>query len=159
MDTLRTFFRHHAWATLGLIDHCLGLAPELLEEPLPGTRGTIQETLVHLVAADQRYLERADGRSAAIRIHETEETTLAQVRRAFEGQVERWEALLDRAGELDVTIRGRDGTVVPHATDLIWLQAIHHGNDHRTHACTVLGAKGLAVPDLSGWAYWSATHG
>ncbi len=154
MDPLRTFFQHHAWANLRLIDHCAGLPPETLEATVPGTRGTIMTTLVHLVAADQRYLGLMDGQEAAIRIHETESPSLADVRAAAELQAARWEALIDRAPELDVILPRREWADVPHAEDLLFLQAIHHGNDHRTHVCTILGAFGLEVPDLSGWAYW-----
>jgi uncharacterized damage-inducible protein DinB len=158
MDTLHSFFRHHAWATLRLIDHCLELPPERLLDESPGTRGTIWETLTHLVDADQRYLAMAESRTTAAQAHEGQELTLAELRAAFENQASHWEVLVDRAGELDVTVRRWDGTEMRHATDAVLVQAIHHGNDHRTHVCTVLGSKGLEVPDLSGWAYWRATH-
>ncbi len=154
MDPLRTFFQHHAWANLRLIDHCAGLPPETLEATVPGTRGTIMTTLVHLVGADQRYLLPMDGQEAGIRIHETESPSLADVRAAAELQAARWQALIDRARELDVTLSRREWPEVRHAEELLFLQAIHHGNDHRTHVCTILGAHGLEVPDLSGWEYW-----
>jgi hypothetical protein len=63
--------------------------------------------------------------------------------------------LLDRVPELDVTLPARgDRPEMPHATNLIFVQALHHGNDHRTQICTVLSANGYEAPDLSGWAYW-----
>ena len=148
-------FRHHTWATLKVIDHCANLRPEQLAEGVPGTYGSIADTLVHLVAADQRYLHRMDGLAANPRIHETEPATLADLRAAVEAQAGRWEAVVDRAPELDVTIPGNaQWPPAPHAEDLLFLQAIHHGNDHRAHVCTVLGARGLEVPDVDGWAYW-----
>jgi hypothetical protein len=45
-----------------------------------------------------------------------------------------------------------------HAQNLFLLQAIHHGNDHRTHICTVLSVLGLEPPDIDGWSYWAATY-
>jgi uncharacterized damage-inducible protein DinB len=156
MDTLRTLFRHHAWATLRLIDHCRRLPAERLQETVPGTAGPILATLVHLLAADQRYLRHMDGQEAAPRIHESEEATLEDLRAAMLAQAGRWEAVVGRADELDVTVPRRREPDLPHAQNLLFLQAIHHGNDHRTHVCTILGALGLEVPDLSGWAYWSA---
>ena len=156
MDPLDTMFRHHAWATLRLIDHCAAL-PDALQAEVPGTRGTIGTTLVHLVAADQRYLARMDGEEAAIRVSEREEAPpLADVRAAMEAQAERWSALVRRAPDLVVTIPARGETPeTPNAEDLLFLQAIHHGNDHRTHVCTILGALEMEVPDLSGWQYWA----
>jgi hypothetical protein len=32
-------------------------------------------------------------------------------------------------------------------------QAIHHGDVHRTHILSILGAQGLEVPDLDIWDY------
>lgn len=113
------------------------------------------DTLVHLVAADQRYLAAMDGLAASPRIHETESATLDELRVAVDAQAARWETLVDRAPDLDVTLPARgDWPETKRAEDLLFLQAIHHGNDHRTHICTVLGANGLEVPDVSGWAYW-----
>jgi hypothetical protein len=60
-----------------------------------------------------------------------------------------------RIGEIDVTLPAR-GTrpVLPHATNLLIGQALHHGNDHRTQICTVLSANGFESPDLDFWRYW-----
>ncbi|MBJ7597839.1 DinB family protein [Candidatus Nephthysia bennettiae] len=155
MDALRTLFRHHAWATLRLIDHCEGLPAERLKETVPGTAGPILATLVHLLAADQRYLRHMDDQAAVRRIHESEPATLVELRAAMQAQAARWDALVGRADELDVTLPRHQDPDIPHAQNLLFLQAIHHGNDHRTHVCTILGALDLEVPDLSGWAYWS----
>src|SRR5207245_8068219 len=50
--------RHDVWATEKLIDHCRKLTKEQLELTVPGTYGSIRTTLVHIVAADERYLRR-----------------------------------------------------------------------------------------------------
>src|SRR5215831_15807102 len=155
MDPLGALFEHHAWATRRLIDHCAALPADQLGAAVPGTYGTIERTLVHLVAADQRYLEDMDGRAAGIRVSERESPSLADVRAAAELQAARWTSLVRHAPELNVTRPAYDEDPDSrHAEDLLFLQAIHHGNDHRTHVCTILGAHGLEVPDLSGWAYW-----
>ena len=155
MEPLRELFRHHAWATLALIDHCAGLPPEALQASVPGTAGTIHHTLVHLVAADGRYQRRFTGEAPDIQ----EGMPLDQLRRHFAEQARRWEQLLDRVDELDVTITAHaDWPAAPHARNLLLLQALHHGNDHRTHVCTVLGAHGLDVPNLDGWEYWRVTY-
>ena len=155
MDPLRTMFRHHAWATAMVIDHCAGLPAERLQDTIPGTYGTIMATLKHVVGADQRYLARMTGQQAEHPVREDEELTLAALRTAHEESSRRWETLVDRAPELDVTLQPfRDIPETPHAEDLLFLQAIHHGNDHRTHICSILGALGLEVPEVDGWSYW-----
>ena len=155
MDPLDALFRHHAWATLRLIDHCAALPVDQLRATAPGTYGTIEATLVHLVAADQRYLEDMDGEAPGSRVSEAGGQSLAEVRAAAELQAARWTALVRRASELNVVRPAYDEDPdSEHAEDLLFLQAIHHGNDHRAHVCTILGANGLRVPDLSGWTYW-----
>jgi len=36
-------------------------------------------------------------------------------------------------------------------------QAIHHADDHRTHVLSILGARGLEVPELDLWGYAEST--
>jgi hypothetical protein len=40
---------------------------------------------------------------------------------------------------------------------VVLIQALHHGNDHRTHICTILGHHGLTYGDMDVWAYGDAT--
>ena len=53
---LKDAFGHHVWATVTLIDACLELDPGQLETAVPGTFGSILETLRHTVGADPSYL-------------------------------------------------------------------------------------------------------
>jgi uncharacterized damage-inducible protein DinB len=159
MGTLREIFRYHTWATLRLIDHCKGLPAEALRESAPGTAGTVLATLVHLVAAEQRYLERLPVERPSRPLREGMEPALADLRSIFAEQAKRWEALLDQGSELNVTMPAQRGWPdTHHAETLLFLQCLHHGNDHRTHIGTVLGSHGRDVPDIDGWAYWAAVH-
>jgi uncharacterized damage-inducible protein DinB len=160
MDTLRELFRYHTWATLTLIDHCAGLPAEALRESAPGTYGPILATLVHLVAAEQRYLRRLPGEQPRTTLREGMEPALADLRAVCEEQAQLWEALLDRGAELNVTMPALpDGwPETPHAETLLVLQCLHHGNDHRTHIGTVLGAHGRDMPAIGGWEYWETLH-
>ncbi len=54
-DALLELYRHKTWATLRLIEYCRGLGDEHLNATIPGTFGTIRETLRHLVGADEGY--------------------------------------------------------------------------------------------------------
>ena len=58
MDPLRELFRYHSWATLRLLDHCAQLSASELDGSVPGTYGTVHDTLWHIVAADGRYIHR-----------------------------------------------------------------------------------------------------
>ncbi|HKB48257.1 MAG TPA: DinB family protein [Ktedonobacterales bacterium] len=49
-------FKFNLWANLRLLEACADLEIVELNAALPGTFGSIGETLVHLVAAEERYL-------------------------------------------------------------------------------------------------------
>jgi hypothetical protein len=72
-------------------------------------------------------------------------------------QAVRWRVRLARIGEIDVTLPARGPRPeLPHATNLLVDQALHHGTDHRTQICTVLSVNGFETPDLDVWSYWIA---
>jgi hypothetical protein len=39
---------------------------------------------------------------------------------------------------------------------MLLIQAIHHGNDHRTQICSTLGALELPLPEIDGWDFWAS---
>jgi uncharacterized damage-inducible protein DinB len=157
-DPIREMFRYHTWATLKLIDHCAALPPGRLDETIPGTMGTIHDTLVHLIVSDAGYLARMHA-DAAVRITDADDLPLADLRAHFVDRSNRWEAVLDDLDAFDPMIPAReDHPDLPHVRDLLLVQAIHHGNDHRTHICSILGAKGLDVPETDAWMYWFETR-
>ncbi len=148
-------FHYHYWATITLIDHLANLPPERLGDAVPGTAGSIHDTLTHLVAADRRYLELMMGVGTPRMTPVDGAQSLEQLREQFSAQTNRWEEILDHVGDYDPTLPGReDRPETPHVRNLLMTQAIHHGNDHRTHICTILGATGQDVPDIDEWAYW-----
>ena len=48
--------RHDVWATQTLLERCRSLTKEQLQLTAPGTYGTIQKTLAHIVRANEGYL-------------------------------------------------------------------------------------------------------
>src|SRR5262245_25010839 len=84
--------------------------------------------------------------------------SVATLRADMERQARRWRELLGREDELGATMPAKEDADPPyagieHADGRFLTQAVHHGAEHRTHVCSILGAHGLEVPDLSGWAY------
>ena len=73
----------------------------------------------------------------------------------------RWDEALDdlEAGRLHASILGRDDYPdTSPAESMLLIQAIHHGNDHRTQICSTLGALDLELPELDGWDFWADQH-
>ena len=53
--------------------------------------------------------------------------------------------------------RGREPARYTTPVGVILTQVFHHANEHRAHICTILGALGYDVPDVSAWGYGFAS--
>ena len=62
-----------------------------------------------------------------------------------------WEVLAQDADLPAREVTSRDGWVLPGAVPMA--QVIHHADDHRSHVLSILGARGLEVPELDLWGY------
>ncbi len=151
---------HHAWATLRLIDACAALPAVQLATAVPGTYGSILDTLRHLVSADSWYLWRCSG-GQGHRIEDDEEQVMdpAALRLAMARQADGWRALV--AGEIDpdsVIVTHRDDGSETHAPLGIRLaQVLHHGTDHRSQVCTALTSLGVEPPLIDVWDFGADT--
>jgi hypothetical protein len=114
---------------------------------------------MHLLAAEQRYIKRLGGGEP--KINERDDS--------FPGM----NALRDhavRSGDKLIEIAPRITPEEAHESGyqderfmlhgwVVLIQALHHGNDHRTHICTILGHNGLTYGDMDVWAYGQANGG
>jgi uncharacterized damage-inducible protein DinB len=118
--------------------------------------GEVLATLSHLIAADGRYLGYLEGTPPQPRASGSDPVhPLDELADQLRDQAVRWRVVLARIDAIDVTLKARgDRPELPHATNLLVVQALQHGNDHRTQICTVLSAAGYPTPDLDAWAYW-----
>ncbi len=154
-EPMRDMFRYHTWATLKLLDYCVTLPSETLDETAPGTMGTIRETFTHLISSDAGYQARMRS-DPSLRIQNRESLSLAELREIFVERSKGWEMVLDHLDAYDPAIEAHDDyPEIVHARNLLLTQALHHGNDHRTHICSVLGAHGFETPWMDAWAFWA----
>jgi uncharacterized damage-inducible protein DinB len=157
MDPLSEAFQHHLWATETLIKHLRSLPAEALEAEAPGVYGGTLATLSHLLDADSRYLAYLEGNPPPPKTGPDPTRNLDQLADALRDQAPRWRIVLARAAELDVTLPARgERPEMPHAANLLFAQALHHGTDHRSQICTVLTANDFEAPDIDVWSYWRA---
>jgi uncharacterized damage-inducible protein DinB len=97
-------FAHHVWATLRLIDACLGLTPEQLETVVPGTYGSILETIRHFVGGDSLYLSHLTG-DPALKV-DTDHMEVPDLRAAAEADGRAWIELLRMDLDSDAVFEG-----------------------------------------------------
>ncbi|MDQ6720914.1 MAG: DinB family protein [Candidatus Dormibacteraeota bacterium] len=150
-------FRYHKWANLQLLDVCSKLTEEQLLLTAPGTYGTIAATFQHLLGAEQRYLRRLDGGEPAIN-EKDEFPGIDRLRELASGGGDR---LIEAASKVTpqdtVDTKFEDGFAAKLHLGVVVIQALHHGNDHRTHVCTILGHHGIPYGDMDVWAYGDAS--
>ncbi len=146
-------FDHHVWATMRLIDACLPLTDEQLATAVPGTFGSILDTVRHLVGADCSYLELLSG-GEVVAIEE-ETMDLPALRAAIVANGPVWADVV--ADELDpdraVVRRRADGSQSRAPLGIRLTQVIHHGTDHRSQVCTALTNLGITPPEIDAWAF------
>lgn len=161
MDTLTELFRHNLWANLRVLDACAGLNDEQLDATAPGTYGRVRDTLLHILACEEIYVNLLTG-------HEPVHTLSAG------GGFPSFDELRERAhrsGEELINIAARiepaqvlRGTwrTKPYAWQgkpfaiqaaIPLIQAINHGTEHRAHVMTVLSQIGVKPPALDAWGY------
>ena len=142
-------FAHHVWATLRLVDTCLELSPEQLETDVPGTYGSILDTLRHLIGSDAWDLFVANGDQASL-IHE-DHMDLSELRAAMESHGPGWSRLLAQDLDPDALldeVDPNDGYERHIAMGIQLAQVLHHGTDHRSQVCTALTALGVEPPTI-----------
>ena len=153
-------FRYNKWANLHLLDVCGSFTDGQLQMTAPGTYGTIASTFFHLLAAEQRYLKRLGAGEPMINEQKDPFPGIAALR---EHAVRSGDKLIQIAPHVSPdesyeSRTAREGAVRLHL-GVVVIQALHHGNDHRTHICTILGHNGLEYGDMDVWAYGDATGG
>ena len=150
-------FAHHSWATLRLIDACLELDPEHLETTVPGTYGSILDTMRHVVGGDAWYLfVMTDERVPNI---DESQMDLRDLRTVTEGHADEWPRLLAEHSDPDAVIvrRHEDGSQTSATIGIRLAQVLHHGSDHRSQICTALTSLGVEPPAIDVWDYGETT--
>jgi len=150
-SVLRRGFEVHEWATEALLARCVELPADQLGLTAPGTFGSILDTLDHMVSSNRSYLSRLQGTGRQPRLNAG---AVERLREHFGRTSVGWLAYLDSKPDFDQEIEMQDGTKVP--AWVIVAQALHHGNDHRTHIGTVMMHHGLSAPSVTPWDYFSS---
>lgn len=153
-DVLSELFRHNLWANLRLIAACQALQPAQLAVAVPGTYGSVHDTLWHIVVCEERYVTLLTGELPLPELPSAPDLAELAARAQRTGM-----ALLHAAREADAgqvlhgVWQGRPYTL-PVAVPLV--QAINHGTEHRAQVAVALSQQGIAPPELDGWAYHAA---
>jgi uncharacterized damage-inducible protein DinB len=150
---LEDAFGHHVWATLRLMDACMPLTDEQMATAVPGTYGSILDTMRHIVGADASYLfVLSGGQTEPI---DEDGMDLAWLRATMEAYGDAWSAVIAQRTDPDerLTRHRDDGSTRTAPVGIRLAQVLHHGTDHRSQICTVLTSLGIEPPLIDVWDY------
>lgn len=143
--------RHNAWANAELIAFCRGLPAEHLAWRAAGTYGTLHDTLQHIIDCEHQHVQILTGAvPEGGEMGDEPLVPLAGLAARARWNAERMVRAVDGldAERIVTDHRGRE---VP--AGIVLAVHIHHGNEHRAHASTILGSHGVELPRLDPWEY------
>jgi uncharacterized damage-inducible protein DinB len=146
------FFRYNLWANLRLLDACAQLTNTQLDGTLPGTYGSVRQTLMHLISSEEGYAKHGPGEALTPHLDEKDDFPgFDDLRRRAEHSGNQLIAFAEQ-GNLGRVLHLDNGTY-DATVMIVLLQAINHGIDHRSQIATLLSQQGITAPDLDAWAY------
>ena len=155
MSILADAFGHHVWATIRVLDACAVLDDERLATAVPGTYGSIIDTLRHTVGRDVFYLDVLRGGEPEP--FDEAASDVAMLRSVMEGHDAAWQRLIaaDLDPATDVVEYEGNGYETHAPLGIRLAQALHHGTDHRSQVCTALTDLGIEPPAIDVWDFAS----
>lgn len=153
MSLIESLFRHNTWANLRLLTACEGLDGILLDAHIPGTFGSVRDTLLHIVGAEVRYVSRVNGQLPGEPPKEGEFPSFEQLKHDAAWCGEEFLHLALNANPDDTVQQAREGKRISYKLVDLMTQVINHATEHRAQIATILTQQGIEPPDMSGWAY------
>ncbi len=156
-DTLTTLYSHHLWANLALFERCAQLTSEQLAARIPGSFGSIAETMQHIVTSEQSYFSRI---STGQRLNRPENAPPLTMPEMIDSLRTTGAGLIEWAPKVqpnDTVVVDWDGTPRDVPKTILLTQVINHATEHREQIKAILTELGIEPPDLQGWEYFDQT--
>lgn len=159
MNALTTIYSHHLWANLRLLEACSGLTDAQLDASIVGVFGSIRDTLVHIVRAEQAYFSRISTGKRSPSQKDAPPMTIADMIAALKvtgaGLIE-WASRISASDTVQIDW---DDTPRDIPKTIILTQAVNHATEHRSQVMSIMTQVGVEPPDLSAWSYFEALEG
>lgn len=163
VEAVRASYAYGSWANERVFDAAEHLTPEQLLAPGSAGRGSIRDTLVHLVFAHKGWLVWWDGSLSAAEAYGRRPDldafpSVAAVREAWAAVDASTQAFL--ANLTDQTLAGVFENTMPNGMVFrlpLWQMMLHvanHGTQHRSEVAAMLTAAGHSPGDLDMLGYF-----
>jgi len=152
---LADFFKFNLWANLRVLDACASLDDAQLDATMRGTFGSVRQTLMHIFAGEEGYVQRFTGQRPEPALHTRDpfpgfDELRRRARQSGEGLI----AIAEQFDPGQVLQLSYDGQLYAVPAILVLIQAINHATDHRSQIATLLSQQDVTLPELDGWAYY-----
>jgi uncharacterized damage-inducible protein DinB len=154
METLETIFSHNLWANLRLFEECNKLTDEQLDTSIIGVFGSIRDTLLHIVKAEQGYFSRISTGKRYSYPEDTSQMTISDMVAAVKITGESFIEWASKVKEFDTVQIDWDGTPRDVPKTIILNQVINHATEHRSQIMSIMTQIGIEPPDVSSWSYF-----
>jgi uncharacterized damage-inducible protein DinB len=156
-EALRTLYGYNRWATDRVLDAAEKLSNDQLNAPGVAGRGSIRETLVHMIGTQRGWLSWWDGslppmEAYALQLDPAAVADLAGLRQVWQEAEEQMATFLAR---LDDELAARDYAFSqPNGAEFrmpLWRMMLHvanHGTQHRSEIAAMLTQAGASPGDL-----------
>lgn len=154
---LTNFLKQHLWANLRLLEACMNLSDEQLDATMRGTYGSVRETLMHLFAAEERYVALLTGRRSEDALSEGGPFAgFDELRQRAHKAGEELIAIAEHGEENQMIHLFYDEQDHEVPAFVVLIQALNHATDHRSQIATLLSLQGMSLPQIDGWSYYRA---
>jgi uncharacterized damage-inducible protein DinB len=157
-DTLTTLFSHHLWANLRLLERCAVLTDEQLDAAIPGSYGSIYDTLRHIVTSEQSYFSRISTGQRYSRPDNEPPMTMDEMAESLQktgsGLIE-WASKVHAEDTVQIDW---DGTPRNVPKTIILTQVINHATEHREQIKAIMTELGIEPPDVQSWTNFEETY-
>ncbi|MEX2372789.1 MAG: DinB family protein [Dehalococcoidia bacterium] len=166
-EAMRTLYAYDRWATARLLDVAAQIPAEQFVAPIGAEQRSIRDTLVHMVAAERRWLSWWDGslppaeaQRLVLAAHDFPD--LPSVRAAWHETDERMQAFAGPLTDADLARILTTGGERAGWSAALWKLMLHlatHGTQHRAEIAAMLTTFGHSPGDLDMTVYYASAGG
>lgn len=145
-------FGYNAWAWDRVLEQVAKLTREQYEAPAPTPQGSLRGTLVHALAAEMVWPQRAEGESPAMLLRVEDAPTFGALRETWVRARSSFDAFLGTVTDeqLMSEVHYKTTKGVPEHNRMWEMLAhlVNHGTQHRSEAAMLLTGYGFSPGDL-----------
>lgn len=157
LETMRELFRYDDWANDRVLQAASSLTDEQLDRSIDMGCGSLRKTLMHMLCAEQVWVQRWQGKSETPWPDENERASVAAMTDRFHKARSVREAFLrdlrDEALSRPMEYRDSFGGLFSAKLGDMMLQLCNHSTHHRAQAVNMIRRAEVKPPELD-YMYW-----